>query len=410
MKSNYKKLACFIKQLNNRNNDLLITKPMGININKYFMPSVANVTGTDLSKYKLVCKDEFSFNPMHVGRDKIVPIALSFFDEAIIVSPAYIVFKIIDTKILDPEYLMMWFKRANFDRNAWFLTDSSVRGGFSWEDFCNMELPVPSIEKQREIVREYNIIQDNIKNNESIIKNLEATAQAIYKEWFVDFNFPDEQGKPYKANGGAMVYDSVLEKEIPEGWKVETLGDIAQIKGGKRLPAENSLLKEKTLYPYIKVADMGLFKYTILNKKFEYLHQDTYISISKYTVNTEDLIISIVGSIGIVKIVDYSLNGANLTENCVKITNIKKVNSHYLYYLLNSTHGQSDIEMRTVGGVQGKLPIYNIHSINIVCPNREYFDKFQSIINVITSQEQKKIHIRNLLLEVQELLLSKMSA
>ncbi len=124
MKSNYKKLGDYIKQLNNRNNDLSITKLMGININKYFMPSVANVIGTDLSKYKLVQKGNFSFNPMHVGRDKVVPIALSFFDTPIIVSPAYIVFKINNTEILHPEYLMMWFKRPNFDRNACFLTDS----------------------------------------------------------------------------------------------------------------------------------------------------------------------------------------------------------------------------------------------------------------------------------------------
>ena len=95
------------------------------------MPSVANTTGTDLSKYKVVSKGQFAYNPMHVGRDEVLPISLLMDNEPIIVSPAYVVFEIIDTQELDSEYLMMWCRRPEFDRNVWFTTDSSVRGGFS---------------------------------------------------------------------------------------------------------------------------------------------------------------------------------------------------------------------------------------------------------------------------------------
>lgn len=193
MRSNYKKLGQFIQQVKNKNNDnsLTVEHLRGINITKEFMPSVANVTGTDLSVYKVVEKNQFAYNPMHVGRDEILPISMLMHEDSVIVSPAYVVFEIVDTNELLPEYLMMWCRRSEFDRNVWFTTDNSVRGGFNWEDFCDLELPIPSIEKQKEIVKEYHTIVDRIKLNEQLNQKLEDTAQSIYKEWFVNFKFPE---------------------------------------------------------------------------------------------------------------------------------------------------------------------------------------------------------------------------
>jgi type I restriction enzyme S subunit len=102
------------------------------------------------------------------------------------VSPAYDVFEIRNTEVLNPDYLMMWFSRREFDRNAWFYTDADVRGGLSWKSFCDMQLPVPHIDKQREIVKEYNTIQNRINLNQQLIKKLEETAQAIYEQSFVE--------------------------------------------------------------------------------------------------------------------------------------------------------------------------------------------------------------------------------
>ncbi|MDC4797895.1 hypothetical protein NQ843_18905, partial [Acinetobacter baumannii] len=155
MKSNYKKIGDYVCQVNNRNTDLKITNLKGININKEFMPSVANINGTDLSKYKIVKKEQFAFNPMHVGRDEVLPISLWRDDEEIIVSPAYTVLEITDTSILNPEYLMMWFERSEFDRNCWFTTDNSVRGGFNWDDFCNIVIPLVDLNTQNKIVEQY---------------------------------------------------------------------------------------------------------------------------------------------------------------------------------------------------------------------------------------------------------------
>ena len=245
MRSSFKRIGAYVQQVNTRNTGLTVTNLQGVSINKYFMPSVANVNGTDLSTYKAVCKDQFAFNPMHVGRDEVLPIAVLGTDEPVIVSPVYAVFEIIDKQALLPEYLMMWCRRPEFDRNAWFTTDSSVRGGFSWDDFCEMLLPVPSLKKQREIVKEYHTIVDRITLNERLNRKLEETAQAIYRQWFVDFEFPisaeyaaaigkpELAGQPYKSSGGEMVYNEVLKQEIPKGWRDGTLITHCHIKMGQ---------------------------------------------------------------------------------------------------------------------------------------------------------------------------------
>jgi type I restriction enzyme, S subunit len=129
---------------------------------------------------------------------------------------------------------MMWFRRPEFDRYAVFKCDSAIRGGFDWDELCDTTLPVPSIEKQREIVKEYHVIVDRINLNNRLIEKLEETAQAIYKQWFVDFEFPDENGKPYKSNGGVMIESEL--GDIPKGWSIGKLQEIISFKNGKTKP------------------------------------------------------------------------------------------------------------------------------------------------------------------------------
>lgn len=174
MGSNYEALGRYIRLVDNRNTDNLTDRVLGINIDKFFMPSVANVIGTDLSRYKLLKKGCFACNPMHVGRDERLPVALFEEDDPGIVSPAYFMFEIIDTERLLPEFLMMWFRRPEFDRQCWLRTDGSVRGGITWEDLCRMELPVPSVDDQRNIVRAYKAITDRIALKRKINDNLAA--------------------------------------------------------------------------------------------------------------------------------------------------------------------------------------------------------------------------------------------
>ncbi|MEO6230237.1 MAG: restriction endonuclease subunit S [Ferruginibacter sp.] len=226
MKLNYKPIGKYIREIDIRNEGLKVKQLLGLSISKQFIPSVANIIGTDMENYKIIRKNQFACSTMQVRRDKKMPVALlQEVDEAII-SQAYPIFEVVDEKLLLPEYLMMWFTRTEFDREACFHAIGGVRGSLEWEDFLALQLPIPSITKQKEIVAEYNTIQNRITLNKQLIQKLEDTAQAIYKNWFVDFEFPDKNGKPYKSKGGEMV-ESVL-GEIPKGWQVGTLGKFIE--------------------------------------------------------------------------------------------------------------------------------------------------------------------------------------
>jgi type I restriction enzyme S subunit len=260
MRSHYKRIGDYVTKIKLKNTDDSISDLKGININKLFMPSVANINGTDLSKYRVVKKNQFAFNPMHVGRDEVLPISMLESNSPIIVSPAYVVFEVKSEEELLPEYLMMWCRRSEFDRNAWFMTDNSVRGGFSWTDFCEMELPVPTIEKQREVVREYNIVNDRIVLNEQLTQKLEDTAQTIYKQWFVYFEFPmtkeyaesigkpELEGKSYKSSGGEMGYCEELDQNIPLNWEYGKVQDYITINYGKSLPESKRVSGEHSVF------------------------------------------------------------------------------------------------------------------------------------------------------------------
>ncbi len=147
MKSNYKKIGDYIQLLDERNKGLKVKQLLGLSITKQFIPSVANIIGTDMENYKIIRKNQFACSTMQVRRDKKMPVALlQEVDEAII-SQAYPIFEVKDVKQLLPEYLMMWFTRSEFDREACFNAVGGVRGSLEWEDFCEMQLPIPSIEK-----------------------------------------------------------------------------------------------------------------------------------------------------------------------------------------------------------------------------------------------------------------------
>jgi type I restriction enzyme S subunit len=251
MKSSYKRLGDFIQPIKVRNVGFEAKDLLGINVNKHFMPSVANIVGTDLTNYKIVKKNQFACNRMHVGRDYRIPIAVSKREEPFMVSPAYDVFQIKNSELLLPEYLMLWFERAEFDRNAWFYTDADVRGGLAWQAFEDMQLPIPHIDKQREIVKEYNAIQNRIALNEQMIKKLEETAQAIYREWFVEGI--DNNSEKIKLSELVQTQYGYTETASTEkiGPKFLRITDIAQ----KQIDWSN--------VPYCKISNNDLEKYRL---------------------------------------------------------------------------------------------------------------------------------------------------
>ena len=150
------------------------------------------------------------------------------------------------------------------------------------------------------------------------------------------------------------------ENELPDGYSIATLDSLCSIKGGKRLPADGELLDTPTAHPYIRVRDLGSNRYVCLTNQFQYIDEETHSAISRYIVNTNDIVISIVGTIGLIGKIHTSLNNANLTENCVKLANIHTVTPDYLYYTLCYKKQIKEIELlqkkgrKSAGGLFSK--------------------------------------------------------
>ncbi len=174
----YKRLDDYIQLVDKRNKDLAVTNLLGINITKNFMPSVANVSGTDLSKYKVIEKGQFAYSAMQVGRDETIRLALYTNDEPAIISPAYLVIESKDENELIPEYMMMWFQRSESDRYGWFISDSSVRASLEWERFSDIEIPIPNIDEQKKYVALYKDLLNNQKVYENSLDDLQLICDA----------------------------------------------------------------------------------------------------------------------------------------------------------------------------------------------------------------------------------------
>ena len=162
-----------------KNSDLAVENLVGMNINKEFIPSVANTIGTNLGRYKVIHKDQFACNLMHVGRDKSVVVSKYPSETPSIISPAYKIFQVKDKSIILPDFLMLYFLRAEFDRLGWFYTDSSIRGSLDWSKFCNIQIPIPDIDIQKKIVDIYQFFNDRIELKGKINNNLEKFSSAL---------------------------------------------------------------------------------------------------------------------------------------------------------------------------------------------------------------------------------------
>ena len=174
----YKRIGDYIQLVDNRNENCTIRKLLGINITKNFMPSVANTSETDLSKYKVIRRNQFAYSAMQVGRDETIRLALYAEEEPAIISPAYLVIEVKDEDELLPEYMMMWFQRPESDRYGWFISDSSVRASLEWERFCEIKIPLPDLKEQRKYVALYSGLLANQKTYQNSLFDLQLICDA----------------------------------------------------------------------------------------------------------------------------------------------------------------------------------------------------------------------------------------
>lgn len=171
---------------------------------------------------------------------------------------------------------------------------------------------------------------------------------------------------------------------IPEGWSFDRLGNHCKILGGKRLPKEDGLVNQKTNHPYIRITDLGDFG--VNESGLKYISDATHTKIKKYIIESGDIYISNVGTIGLVGLVKDNLSGANLTENAVRLTKLTGLNNLFLGYYLKSESGQNQIRQNTVGAVQPKLPIYGVENIKLPIP--ELIEQ-KEIAEILSSLDDK---------------------
>lgn len=357
MKSNYKPLGKYIQPVVGRNNDLCDLPLVGLSIQKKFIPSIANTIGTDMSTYRIIERNQFAYGPVTSRNgDKITIALFNDFDKALI-SQAYVPFEVRDRNELDPEYLMMWFRRPDFDRYARFKSHGSAREIFDWEEMCNTLLPIPHIDKQREIVKEYNTIQNRIALNQQLIQKLEETAQAIYREWFVE---------------------GIDLENLPEGWKVGKLPDLIEVKYGKA-------------YSHLIEGEIPLYGSGGLMGK-----------VNKALYTKPSVLIPRKGTLSNIMFV-------NQPFWCVdtmfySIFN-DEVNGYYSYFILK----QLDFDALNQGSAVPSMTTAFLNDIDVILPTRTMLKDFNDALNKIITHKENIEKENHKLTELKALLLSKLA-
>ena len=382
MKSNYKPIGNFIRLVDVRNKELKNLELVGVTVNKRFIPSVANIIGSDMTNYKIIKKNQFACSLMQVRRDGKIPVAL--FDEGeAIISQAYPVFEIVDTNELLPQYLMMWMTRSEFDRESCFYAVGGVRGSLEWEDFCSMKLPVPTIDKQKEIIKEYHAITDRIKLNEQLNQKLEDTAQEIFDSTFNNENKEMEQVR---------------------------LGDFIEIKGGFSYHSDG--LFKGSAY----LLGMGCISFTsrFLENGMR-LYSNDYPE--KHEVKAKDIVIATrqqsenMPILGYPAMIPSYLEKESLivASNLYRVENNSNLSNEIIYQLLRSTNYLEHIKLNTKGTTVGMITKDAVEDFYFNLPSIELISKLhielKSIVDLIFI---KRNEIKKLI-ELKEILLSKMA-
>ena len=350
----YKRLGDYIREVDERNLRLETTNILGLSMTKQFRASTSNIVGVDLSKYKIVRKNVFAFDTMSVIRVHKVPIAINDTVSLIIVSPAYVTFECKNTDELDPKYLMMWFKRKEFDRYADFKSDAAVRGGYDWRELCETLIYIPSIERQREIVAEYETLSKRIRLNKQMISTLEATTQTLYRKMFVD---------------------GIDKENLPDGWRMGTLDDIIEIRNGKAIiPSDGNI----PIY-----GGNGIVGYTSES-------------------NAKDVVI--IGRVGINCGSLFLHHGECFVNDNAMMTTSKSGHIGYIYLTLQ----QIDLNGQSEGSGQPLLTQSIINNQPCIIPSLNYIKDFELQVQIIYNNRQLLEKENEKLTELQSLLLAKM--
>ena len=352
MSTNYRKLGDIVELIDERNKDGKVQNLIGVSIDKCFIKSVANTIGTDLTKYQVIRKNDFACSLMQVSRDGKIPIAcLKDYDEAIM-SPAYYIFRIRNTNEVLPDYLAMWFMRTEFDREASYIAVGGVRGSMTWEDFCDMKLPIPDLKEQEKIVNTYNAITKRIQLKQKINENLEKTAQTIYRKMFVE--------------------------DADEKWETVKLEKVIEVRYGK----DHKNLEEGNIPVY---GSGGIMRYA-----------------NKYLYDKESVMIPRKGSLNNIIYTDEPF----WSVDTMFYTSMKKQNfAKYFYEFIRT---KDFLNLDTGSAVPSMTTDY-LNNIEILNPDNTTLEKFESKVSRLYISKQNNYKEISKLQELKQLVISRIS-
>lgn len=363
MKEGYRLLGDFIRQVDVRNTDGKEENLLGVSVQKMFIPSIANTVGTDFTKYKVVKRGQFTYIPDTSRRgDKIGIALLTDYDEGL-VSNIYTVFEVKDENELLPEYLMLWFSRPEFDRYARFKSHGSVREIMDWDEMCKVELPVPSIEKQRSIVKAYNTITDRIELKRKINDNLAAQMRAYFKEYTANNASITGKLKDYSVMQYGYTETATTE---PVGPKFLRITDIAQ----------NYI--DWNGVPYCPISE----------EKHE-----------KYVLSEGDVVVARTGAtVGYAKMVGRNIPDSVFASFLVRIRPIDDEYRYYFGLAITSAEFLNFVQTNAGGSAQPQANPPLLGEFELSIPNKqslpEFNTKISSFLGVIESNETEisKLH------------------
>ena len=386
MKEGYRLLGDFIRQVDVRNTDGKEENLFGVSVQKMFIPSIANTVGTDFTKYKVVKRGQFTYIPDTSRRgDKIGIALLTDYDEGL-VSNIYTVFEVKDENELLPEYLMLWFSRPEFDRYARFKSHGSVREIMDWDEMCKVELPVPSIDKQRSIVKAYQTITERIELKRRINDNLRATAET---EFFRLIRYPQIQEVP-SQDTEIGVY--------PSDWILTTLGQVLSTIIDRRGLTPTKLGGEWSPDGIIAISAKSVKNHELINLDIaNRVDRELYERWMPQKLQPHDILMTSEAPLGEFYFI------ADFSEYCLSQrlfamrANTEIVEPTVLYFQLTDSIGKHQIDIRKTGTTVTGIRQSELVQVPVILPPKQVQQSFARFCNpIMLSIERNSAEIRAL--------------
>ena len=390
MKSNYKQLGQFIRQVDVRNTEGKEENLLGVSVQKKFMPSIANTVGTDFTKYKVVKKGQFTYIPDTSRRGDKIGIALLEDYEEGLVSNVYTVFEVIDEKQLIPQYLMLWFSRPEFDRYSRFKSHGSVREIMDWEEMCKVELPIPPYEKQLQIVESYKAITERIALKKQINDNLVAVGTASIQK---------------NVGRGALINLTEAEMDrlaLPDDFEIQTVAEFCrETKSGSTPSRTNDEYWENGTISWVKSGEV----HNNITLQTEEHITPLGLSESSTKLLPKDTVLMAMYGVTAGEVGYLAIEATTNQAICGMICN-SKADAAYLYFSL--IQSQAAINRLSNGGAQDNLSKNFIDNIKIVVPPSEFIEK----LNLAAIVEQMTLNTKEIALleELQATALAQLSS